>query len=172
MFWDVHCSTKFHIWHSFTHSIKPNLTQTQYTPPLGNIGEQFFDIKNTKFMIFTPKHTNSHFFWHQPENFDTSTAGGAGDKYEVCFRSMSSIFTVFTGVLHKYSWFMISFIVWRIYFAFVWCFKKYCLTSVWLLSKPFICHIFPISVTLRVQKNNHDVLLIQFYENAGDGGIN
>ena len=23
------------------------------------------------------------FFWHQPENFDTCTAGGAGDKYEV-----------------------------------------------------------------------------------------
>ena len=36
----------------------------------------FLTQKNTKFMIFAPKHTNSHFF-------DTSTAGGAGDKYEV-----------------------------------------------------------------------------------------
>ena len=24
------------------------------------------------------------FFWYQPGNFDTCTAGGAGDKYEVC----------------------------------------------------------------------------------------
>ena len=27
-------------------------------------------------------------FWHQAENFDTSTAGGAGDKYQVHMRGV------------------------------------------------------------------------------------
>ena len=36
-------------------------------------------------MILTPKHTNSHFL-APPENFDTSTAGGASDQYQVCVR--------------------------------------------------------------------------------------
>ena len=44
----------------------------------------FLTPKNTKFMIFTPKHANSHLFDTSLKSFDTSTAGGACDKYQVC----------------------------------------------------------------------------------------
>jgi len=45
---------------------------------------RLFDTEKTQNSWFYTKTLNSHFLWHRPENFDTSTASGASDKFQVC----------------------------------------------------------------------------------------
>ena len=57
---------------------------------------RLFDTRKTQNSWFSHQNTLIHIFWHQPANFDTSAAGGAGDKYEVCRRNGSKFCLVYT----------------------------------------------------------------------------
>ena len=47
---------------------------------------RLFDTKKTQNSWFLQQNSLIHILWLQPENFDTSTAGGASDKYQVWAR--------------------------------------------------------------------------------------
>ena len=96
---NMHCTTfalNYIAFHCITKLVSTAIKCNQYTPIVNMHCTTFALSYNALHYIynllqlysaalhFTPKHTKLLFCWQKAEHFDTGTAGGAGDKFQVC----------------------------------------------------------------------------------------